>query len=117
MEYDIIFKNFLSNDENIIKKEFEYSIDFLKCKIEKCYGKGFKTESFENCKEDCMNRMTKFNLLREFLYQDFSKFYYNKFFSCVQSDEDNYNKCIADTKQLMERNIIDIKKLILNYSI
>jgi hypothetical protein len=117
MEYDIILKNFLSNDENVLKKEFEYSLEFLKCKIDKCYGKGFKIEGFENCKEECMNKLTKFNLLRQFAYQDFSKFYYNRFFSCVEQDDKMYNKCIADTKKLMEKNIDDVKKLILNYSI
>ena len=117
MENDITLKYILSNDENIIKKEFEYSLDFIKCKKEKCYHKNYSTEKFEICKEECMNKLNKFNLLRQFIYQDYTKYYYNKFLDCVYTDEDKYSKCINETKILMKKNIEDIKKLILDYYI
>ncbi len=120
MEYDLILKHFLTNDNRVNKIEAKLSIDFLKCKIDNCHSKGIKKiythEDYEECKELCLDNLNKFSLMKQTLYRDFSKFYYEKFLLCSNEIEDiNFNKCIQDTKFLMNKNVEDIKKIVLNF--
>jgi hypothetical protein len=118
MEYDITLKHMLANDNNIVKKEVQYSLEYLQCKITQCYkGVKYTHLEFEDCKEKCMDKFNKFNLLREILYQDFTKFYYSKFLECSNIMETSkYEVCVEDTKKLMKKNVEDIRKVVNNYN-
>lgn len=121
MEYDLTLKNFLKNDENLNRIELKLSLVYVKCKLEKCYSSGnnlktFTHEYYEECKEKCMKNLTKLNLLKKFVYQDFNNFYYSKFLECGKmEEEDKYIQCKESNKNLMKKNIDDIKNLLLNY--
>jgi hypothetical protein len=115
MEYDITLKHILANDNFIMKKEVDYSLQYLQCKVTQCYkGNKYTHIEFEECKEKCMEKLNKFNLLKELLYQDYTKFYYNKFLSCVGNQ--HYENCTDEAKKDMKRNIDDIKKIVINYN-
>lgn len=121
MEFDIILKNYLSKDNSILKIESKLSLDFLKCKIENCYSNNQNTkithQDYEECKRACIRELEKFNKLRNFIYDDFTNFYYKKFLECSNERQDNlYNTCLEKNKQLMNKNIEDIKGLIQKFS-
>lgn len=127
MEYDLILKHFLKNDNNLNKIEAKLSLDYLYCKLENCYSKNpFKAggkvkskithEDYEDCKNQCIVHLNRLNLMKNFVYQDFTKFYYEKFLTCSQEEEEEkYTRCITDTKKLMAKNVEEIKTLLLNY--
>jgi hypothetical protein len=119
MEYDITLKHILTNDNNIVKKEVKYSLDYIQCKLVTCYtGKKYTHLEYEACKEKCMEKLHKFNLLKDILYQDFTKFYYNRFLECSKiSTSDGFDNCIEESKKMMKKNIEDIRKIILNYNL
>lgn len=123
MEYDINLKHFLVHDNEVVKKEAKLSLDFLKCKIENCYSNSRNNitkithEDFEDCKEKCVEKFQKFNLMREYLYMDYSNFYYQKYLNCsTEFEDEKYNKCLNDNQKLMRDNIEQIKKIVLNYN-
>jgi hypothetical protein len=118
MEYDITLKSLLSDDNLVLKREVEFSLEYIQCKLTQCYtGKKYTHFEYEQCKEKCMEKLNKFNLLREILYQDFTKFYYNRFLECSKISEiDKFENCIAENKSAMKRNVEDIKKIVLNYN-
>jgi hypothetical protein len=122
MENDLILKCFLINDNTLNKIEMKLALDFLKCKLDNCYSnkrdniRRITHEDYEECKENCIQKLNKFNMLKVFLYQDFNKFYYEKFLACANElDEKKYSSCIDNSKKLMKKNVDDIKKIILNY--
>jgi hypothetical protein len=124
MEYDLSLKHFFVNDDRLHKIEMKFALEYLKCKVEKCYTPPLSNdiervthEEFEFCLEKCMEKSNQFNLMKMILYEDFTKFYYNKFISCANEnvEEGSYYKCIEDSKLLMKKNVEDIKKIILNY--
>lgn len=117
MEYDIILKNYLSKDNSILKTQSKLSLDFLKCKYENCYSneaiKSITHEDFEECKEICRSELNKFSALRNFIYEDFSTFYYKKFIECSnEKSDDIYVKCLDNNKKNMAKSIEDVKELI-----
>ena len=117
MEYDIILKHYLANDNKILKIESKLSLDFVKCKIENCYSNKhinkITHQDYEECKSACMRELDKFNNLRNFVYEDFTTFYYGKFLECGNKQKDDlYIKCLDNNKSLMKKNIEDIKSLI-----
>ena len=117
MEFDIILKDYLGKDNSIKKIESKLSLDFLKCKYENCYSseaiKSITHEEFEECKEICGSELTKFSSLRNYIYEDFSTFYYKKFIECsVEKSDDVYSKCLENNKKNMAKSIEDIKELI-----
>ena len=131
MEYDLELLNFFTNDNTLNKIEMKLSIEYLRCKIDHCYSikKNLKQqeqspitrithEDFETCKEKCLNssKLNKLNMMKGFLYGDFTKFYYEKFLSCAnESEEKKVNLCIEETKKQMKKNVDDVKKTMLNY--
>lgn len=121
MEYDIILKNYLAKDNSILKIESKLSLDFLKCKIENCYSNNqiskITHQDYEECKRACLRELDKFNKLRNFVYEDFTNFYYKKLLECSDEKKDDlYNSCLEKNKQLMNKNIEDIKILINKFS-
>lgn len=122
MEYDLNLRSFLINDNNILRLETKFMLDFLKCKLDKCYTNNnnktkYTHEDFENCKETCYEKLNKLNLIRETIYKDFTEFYYNKFFECSKIiDENEFQICNDTNKKLMVKNIEEIKRLILTYN-
>jgi hypothetical protein len=60
--------------------------------------------------------LNKFNMMKGFLYGDFTKFYYEKFLTCANEiEEKKLNLCIEETKKQMKKNVEDVKKTIINY--
>ena len=121
MEYDIILKNYLSKDNSILKVESKLSLEFLKCKIENCYSNNQITkithQDYEECKRACIREFDKFYKLRNFIYEDFTNFYYKKFLECSTEKQDNtYNSCLEQNKLLMNKSIEDIKGLIKKFN-
>lgn len=122
MESDLKLKYFLIHDNNLQKSETKLYLDFIKCKLDKCYSNNTNIlrithQEFESCKEVCFEKIQKINLLKEILYRDFNKFYYEKFLTCSNiSESDKYDSCIENNKLLMKKNTEEIKKIILNYS-
>jgi hypothetical protein len=118
MENDLILKNFLKNDNKINKIETKLLLEYHKCKLEKCYNKNltkYTHEDYETCKDECMGKINKFKMTKNFLYKDFTEFYYEKFLSCSSEyDENKYIKCKDELKLLQKKNIEEIKKIILN---
>ncbi len=114
MEYDILLKNYLAKDNNILKIESKLSLDFLKCKIENCYSNKeinkITHQDYEECKRACLRESEKFNKLRVFIYEDFTRFYYKNFLECYnQKSDDKYYSCIEKNRSSMNKNIQDIK--------
>jgi hypothetical protein len=127
MEYDIILREFLYSDNEVMKLEAKLSLEFLKCKINECFKRNksisdkneenmLTHEKFEDCKNKCSKSLTKLKLIRTFLYQDFNETYYQRFLECGKlEDEKSFNKCIKDNKELMKKNIEEIKSIVLKY--
>jgi hypothetical protein len=120
MEYDIILKNYLRKDNSILKIESKLKLDFLKCKYENCYSndliKNITNEDYEECKGICESELRKLSNLRNFIYEDFSNFYYKKFLKCSNEKiDDLYVKCLENNKKEMAKNIEDIKEIIKNF--
>ena len=120
MENDLFLKHFLINDTSLNKIELKLSLDYLKCKVDNCYSKNEKNkithEDFEDCKDNCMNNLNKFQMMKEIMYQDLNKFYYERFLICSNDlEEEKYNKCIDEDKKLMSKDVEKIKNILLNY--
>jgi hypothetical protein len=119
MENDLILKHFLNKDQKLNKIEMKLSLEYLKCKIDKCYPKDKSTfihEDYEECKLNCMKNLSKLKLMKEFIYKDFTQTYYGKFLDCSKEIEDSkYNTCLDNSKKMMTKNIEEIKKFLLNY--
>ena len=117
MENDLILKNFLKNDNHLNRIESKLSLDYIKCKLDKCYSMPRYThENYESCKEECLNNLTKFKVMKDLIYKDFTEFYYQKFLECANDlDETKYRKCKQDTLLMQTKNIEEIKRIILNY--
>ena len=130
MEYDLELLSFFTNDNELNKIEMKLSLGYLRCKIDSCYSvkklindnnnatKRITHEDYESCKEKCLNesKLNKLNMMKGFLYGDFNKFYYEKFLSCAyESEEKKYNQCLEQTKNMMKKNVEDVKRTILNF--
>lgn len=134
MEYDLKLKHFFKNDDKLNKIQAELTLEYLNCKIEKCYSSvgtlvnnrekekelninKITHEDYENCKSDCKKNLNKLSLMKKITYKDFTMFYYGKFLSCSdEMDDTAYFKCIENSKKMMSESIEDIKKLLLNYN-
>ncbi len=125
MEQDMILKNYLQHDEIINKIESELSLDYINCKLKNCYSNNENSisntvkithEDYEKCKSNCMSRLNKFNLKKKVIYQDFTKFYYEKFLTCSDiTDLDKYDDCIINIKRNMYSSIAEIRNLFNKY--
>lgn len=119
MENDLILKHFLNKDQKLNKIEMKLNLEYLKCKIHKCYPKeksNFTHEDYEDCKLNCMKNLNKLKLMKEFIYKDFTETYYSKFLDCSKEiEETKYNTCLDTSKKMMAKNIEDIKSFLLNY--
>jgi len=128
MEYDTILKHFLINDPKINSLQCKYSLDYLQCKVKNCYSSKFSSEtseqkivvnnhdSYEACKKICISRLENFISFKHEIYKEFNWFYYQKFYECSQIlEEDKYNICIYERKNMMKESIDNIKNIFEEY--
>jgi len=121
MECDSMMKWFLLNDNRVIKRETELLKEYLNCKIEHCFTNSSNTiytnVEYEKCKENCVANLKRFLNLKLNIYNQFTKSYYQKVISecSIIEDEEIYDKCLSDTKEIMKAKLIELQSFVLNY--
>lgn len=91
MDFDILLREYLINDPNILKHEFKLLYEYYQCKIEKCnnedeyknvleIGKNkiINDEDYMDCWKKCSNNYSSFLKIKQIVYKNSFDIYYKE---------------------------------------
>lgn len=124
MDFEIHLRNLLINDNDINKKETEYLLSYLNCKINTCQNTNnnklleenkFDYDLYMNCLSKCYLDYKNFYNLRVTLYKKVLERYYNEYSICRKEKNKSHDDCMNFLISNTDLTLKHVKSFILKH--